>query len=87
MYHMIAAKHRAHLRRRQHGHQWQMNPQRTDLVAPTLGPVECLKQQPGFSSADGLADFLKPGNGEPRPARKPNRINAALHQKSLDAVR
>jgi hypothetical protein len=87
MYHMIAAKNRAHLRPSQNGHDREAASERAHFAAPALGSVECLDQQCNLSGADGLADLLKPGNGDARPPPEANRIAAALRQQRLDAIR
>jgi hypothetical protein len=87
MYHMITTEDRAHLCRGQHGREWQITPESTDLAAPALRSIQCREQQRGFPSADGVANPLESGNGKPSPARKPDRIAAALRQQRLDAIR
>ena len=87
MYHMIAAKNRAHLGRGQHGRNRQVPPERTDLAAPALGAVQCRQQQGRLSGADGFAHLLETGNRETGPARQSDRLAAALRQQRLDAIR
>jgi hypothetical protein len=86
MYHIIAAKHRAHLCRGQHRGQWQITRERTDLAAPALRAVQGLEQQRDFSGADGSAHLLKPGNGETSATRQTDPITATLGQHALNTT-
>ncbi len=86
MYHMIAPEHPAHLCRSQHGRKRQITPESTNFVPSALGSVQRREQQANLSGADGLADFLKTGNGETGAAGEPDCIAATLYKQGFDAI-
>ena len=87
MYHMIAAKSRADLARRQHAGERHPASHGPDLAAPVLGRVERFEQQGRFSGARSLAHLLEPADREPGPTGEPDRIMTALRQQRLDVIR
>jgi len=86
MYHIIAAKNRAHLACGQHRRQWQITRQRADLSAPTCRAIQGRQQQSDFSRPDGIAHLLKPGNGQSSPTRQTDPVTATLNQHRFDAI-
>jgi hypothetical protein len=86
MYHIIAAKNRAHLACGQHGRQWQITCQSADLSAPTCRAIQGRQQQPDFSRPDGIAHLLKPGNSQTSPTRQTYPVTATLNQYRFDAI-
>jgi hypothetical protein len=87
VYHMLAAKSRSNLCRRQHADKRQVARQRLHLSAGAGRPVNRGHEQRCLSCADRIRHFLEPANSAAGPASEPDRVNAALREKSLDAVR
>jgi hypothetical protein len=87
VYHMIATKYRAHLRRGQHHRNRQTAPQGADLPATAFRPVEREEEKRGFARSHDLARFLEAGDHEARPAPETDRVHATVHQQRLDTIR
>jgi hypothetical protein len=87
VYHMLAAKSRPNLCRRQHADKRQVARQRLHLPAGARRPINRGDEHSYLSCSDRVPHSLEPADSEASSASETNRINAALREESLDAVR
>jgi len=83
---VLAAKSRTNFRRRQHACERQTTAESLELAAPTLGSVDRREQSYGFAATHRLGNALEADDRKTRPARKPDRIDAALRERRLEAI-
>jgi hypothetical protein len=86
IYHMIAAKNRAHLCCGQHHYCREFTPERAHLPTSALRPVKRENQKPGFFGMHGFADLFDPCDRKTSPPGEADQVATTLHEHVFDAV-